>query len=100
MDFASLITIILSSAGVSAGTAAWLARALVSHNLEKQMVAFKEQIQAQREASQAVIEGEIREQVETSLGERAAQREYELAARQRLYSAIGPLRFQLLLACR
>jgi hypothetical protein len=34
------------------------------------------------------------------LAERQAQLDYEFNARKRLYEAIGPLRFQLLLACR
>lgn len=46
------------------------------------------------------IQGEIRKEVETYLGDKSAEREYELEARKHLYKAIGPLRFQLVIACR
>ena len=42
---------------------------------------------------------ELKREGDLALGERAAQRQYEYDARKRLYTAIGPLRFQLLLAC-
>jgi hypothetical protein len=45
-------------------------------------------------------QGEIRKKVEAYLGDRSAEREYNLEARKRLYHAIGPLRFQLVIACR
>lgn len=46
------------------------------------------------------LQGEIRKEVETYLGDKSAEREYIFDARKRLYHAIGPLRFQLLIACR
>jgi hypothetical protein len=42
----------------------------------------------------------VRKEIEEYLGDRSAEREYRLEARKRLYTAVGPLRFQLLLACR
>lgn len=48
----------------------------------------------------AELEGRIRQRVDTALGEMAAERQYSFDAKKRLYTAIGPLRFQLLLACR
>jgi len=45
-------------------------------------------------------QAEIRKNVEVYLGEKSAEREYNLEARKRLYAAIGPLKFQLLIACR
>jgi hypothetical protein len=47
-----------------------------------------------------MIEGAVKREVEAYLGEQAAQRQYAFEARRRLYVAVGPLRFQLLLACR
>jgi hypothetical protein len=44
-------------------------------------------------------EAALRRQVEDWLGDQAADRQYRLEARKRLYSAIAPLRFQLLVAC-
>ncbi len=44
--------------------------------------------------------GEQRKQIEMYLGEKKAERDYEYEAKKRLYTAIGPLKFQLLLACR
>ena len=48
---------------------------------------FKEQLQ------------EHQAELDEDLGGRAAQRQYEFDARKRLYGAIGPLRFQLAVAC-
>ncbi len=45
-------------------------------------------------------QGEIRKEVEIFLGDKSAEREYNLEARKRLYNAIGPLKFQLVIACR
>lgn len=42
----------------------------------------------------------VRREVESYLGEQSAHREYVLEAKKQLYHSIGPLRFQLLLACR
>ena len=44
--------------------------------------------------------GQVKERVDTVLAERAADREYAFEAKKRLYQLIGPLKFQLLLACR
>jgi hypothetical protein len=100
MDVTTLITAATSSLGISAATAAWLSRKLVSHRLDKDLETFKSELEKERTRDQATLEARIHEQVETSLGDLAAQREYSLEARKRLYTAIGPLRFQLLVACR
>ena len=100
MDPATVIASATSALGISIATAAWLSRTLVSHRLQKEMEAFKSELEESRVTEQAQLEGRIRQQVETSLGDLAAEREYGLEARKRLYTAIGPLRFQLLLACR
>ncbi len=100
MDLATVIVSATSAFGVSIATAAWLSRTLISHRLEKDIEAFKSELERDRDSDKAEIDGRIRQQVETSLGDLAADREYGLDARKRLYTAIGPLRFQLLLACR
>lgn len=47
----------------------------------------------------AKSKSEIEAIVEEYLGDKAAERQYSLDARKRLYSVIGPLRFQLVVAC-
>jgi hypothetical protein len=100
MDLATVLVSATSAFGISIATVAWLSRTLISHRLEKDIEAFKSALEQNRESDKAELDGRIRQQVETSLGDLAAEREYGLDARKRLYTAIGPLRFQLLLACR
>lgn len=100
MDIATLIAALTSSLGVSAATATWLTRTLIGHRLKKDFESFKSDLDRERAKEKASVEGTVRQQVETVLGELAAQRQYILDARKRLYTAIGPLRFQLLMACR
>lgn len=57
-------------------------------------------IKRQELIDQATVQGNIRKEVEAYLGDKSAEREYNLDARKRLYHAIGPLRFQLVIACR
>ncbi len=85
MDLPDFFLTIFSSLAVSAGGAWYLARELIAHRLDKDRDERK---------------GEIRREVESFLGDRAAEREYKLEAKKRLYQTIGPLRFQLLIASR
>ena len=57
-------------------------------------------IKRQEIIDEAKWQGEIRKEVESFLGDKSAEREYNLEARKRLYNAIGPLKFQLVIACR
>lgn len=122
MDFNTFIAAVSSSLGLSLAGAYWLARTLVQHRLQveletrkislaaqletskvelnKQLEYLRGQLQAELARDKARIEGAVRGEVESFLGEAAAQRQYEFEARKRLYLSIGPLRFQLLLACR
>lgn len=84
-DTSTIITSIISSLGISVTGAWWLSQQLITYRLGKEKDRWQ---------------GEIRKEVEVYLGDKSAEREYNLDARKRLYSAIGPLRFQLLLACR
>ncbi len=130
MDLASIATLTASSVGLSAGAAWGLSKKLVEHRLAKDLEAHKLELkngfdrdlerfklewkstfdkdlefhklewQSAFEREKASRDVVIRREVESFLGDRAAEREYILEARKRLYRAIGPLRFQLLLACR
>jgi hypothetical protein len=100
MDFATVLTAVASSLGLTLPAAAWLSRSLLGHRLEKDMATFQSRLDAEREREQARLEAGIKERIDTVLADQAAQRQYEFEAKRRLYAAIGPMRFQLLLACR
>ena len=72
---------------------------------------YKSRLQRELESHKAILSTELQREIEThkarlnedaqnALSEASSQRQYEAEARKRLYQAIGPLRFQLLLACR
>jgi hypothetical protein len=84
IDVTTVLTSTASAFGISLAGAWWLSRTLIEQKLGEQRIRF---------------EGEIRRQVESELAKKAADIQYELEARKRLYIAIGPLRFQLILAC-
>jgi hypothetical protein len=122
VDLATVVTAVVSSLGSSVAAGYWVAKELIKNRLQKDLEERKAQLSQQLETyklglnqdlertkgelqlglarDKALVDGAIRKEVETQLGEGAAQRQYELEARRRLYLAIGPLRFQLLLACR
>jgi len=100
MDIATIVTAIVSSMGLSVGTVAWLSQKLVGHRLEKDLETFKSSLEQERSGEIARLEGSIKQKVEATLGEIAAELQYKFDAKKRLYTAIGPLRFQLLMACR
>jgi len=99
MDVYTVATSLISSLGVSLAGAWWLSKALVSHRLQKALESYKSELQLQHDREKLEIEGQIQERVECLLGDRAAEREYMLEAKKRLYYLIGPLKFQLLIAC-
>ena len=139
-DYITIISSVLSSMGLSAAAAGWLAKQLVDHRLEKDLKEhqahldqnlkdYQGSIDQNLKAYQARLDqnlkdyqlkidkqirdyddllgrkrdqhqASLRQQVESALGNEAAERQYVFDARKRLYTAIGPLRFQLLLACR
>lgn len=99
----------LISAVVSAAVAFILAvvNPVAQRRVERAKADFQRELEIHKnglvrelEERKAALQGEINREVQLQLGERAAQREYEYDARKRLYLAIGPLRFQLLAACR
>jgi hypothetical protein len=110
MDISTIIAALASSGFVSVGGAAWLTKRLVDHRLAKDLKNHEERLNQKLAASKAEMDGRLatskaeveamlRRGVEEYLGEKAADRQYRLEARKRLYAAIGPLRFQLVLAC-
>lgn len=100
MDFTDIIRFGLPTFGISVGTAGWLTKRLIDHRLAKDLETQKARFEEQLAEATARWEGSVKKEVETYLADRAADRQYELDARKRLYLAIGPLRFQLLIACR
>jgi hypothetical protein len=106
-DYVTIFSSLLSSVGVSAAAAGWLSKQLIGHRLKKDLEDYKSGLEREMEGYKARLDlqrdeqqSSLRRQVETVLGNEAADRQYVLEARKRLYTAIGPLRFQLLLACR
>jgi hypothetical protein len=57
---------------------------------------YKSRLQREIEIHKATLS----ENLQRTMGAEASKRQYEDEARRRLYETIGPLRFQLLLACR
>lgn len=122
MDWSTVLAAATSSFGLTVLTAHGLARTLIQHHLSQALEVKKNELTRELDAQKVVdaqnlerlksaleteqmrlrstIEAEIRKEVETQLGEIAVRHQYEYEARRRLYVAIGPLRFQLLLACR
>jgi hypothetical protein len=89
-----------SAIGVSVATAAWLARTLVNHLLSKELEQNKHDLDLKLSEFKANHEATIRKDVEVFLKENEALIRYQSEAKARLYHAIGPLKFQLLLAAR
>lgn len=67
--------------------------------IDERLNTSKVELQSRVDSAQAEIESALRKGVEDYLGERDAERQYQLEAKKRLYTAIGPLRFQLMKAC-
>jgi|SRR6267142_1939002 len=110
MDLSTVVAAFASSGVISIGGAAWLTKSLVNNRLAKdlkdyqalvdqKLAASKAELDNRLASSKAELETTLHREVEEYLGEKAAERQYRLDARKRLYSAIGPLRFQLIMAC-
>jgi hypothetical protein len=120
MDLITLLTSVTSAVGITLGAARWLTQRAVDHRLNRDLASFKSDLDQQliqvkaaldtdltekkasldAKASEAkvMLEATLRRQVEDYLGDRSAERQYRLEARKHLYTAIGPLRFQLIIA--
>lgn len=91
---------LLSTLGISSATAAWLTQTLVSQQLKKELQSQKYNFDKELTRFKSSYEGRIKKDVELFLKNNEAIVHYELEAKKRLYHAIGPLKFQLLLAAR
>ncbi|WP_444914435.1 hypothetical protein [Microbulbifer sp. TRSA007] len=94
------IVTFISSLGVSSFTAVWLTKLLVSHRLKKDLQVHKVKLEKSLDAFKGEQDGQVRKDVELYLKQHDADIKYNFEARARLYHAIGPLKFQLLLAAR
>jgi hypothetical protein len=110
MDLSTVITALLSSGVISLGTAKYLTTRLLDHRLAKdlkdhqegldeKLARSKAELDSRLAKAKAEVEATLRRGVEEYLGDKAAERQYRLDAQKRLYTAIGPLRFQLVTAC-
>ncbi len=94
---------------ISVAAAQYLSKKLLDHRLSKDLKDYEAKI-SQKLASQkadldqlvnaakAESEARLKKELEEYLGERSVERSYRAEARKRLYVAVGPLRFQLLVA--
>jgi hypothetical protein len=100
MDFLQMVGFAVTTFGVSAAGAWWLAKGLVEHRLARALEELKIKLSMEMESKKAEFAGAIKLRIDTELGDIGAQRQYEFDAKRRLYTAISPLKFQLLIACR
>lgn len=110
MDLWTIATAIISSASVTLAAARYLAKGWVDNQFAKELQLHQAELDERLATSQASMDRQLaaaraemdaafRKEVEEYLGDRAADRQYRLDAKKRLYQAVGPLRFQLAIAC-
>jgi hypothetical protein len=110
VDLSTVVTSLVSSGIISIGAARFLTTRLIDHRLTKdlanhkaaldeRLATSKSQLDRQLAVANTQLEAALHKGVEEYLGDKAADRQYRLDARKRLYAAIGPLRFQLVMAC-
>jgi hypothetical protein len=110
MDIQTVITTLVSSGVISIGAARWMAGRLVDQRLAKdlkyyqaeldeKLAAGKAQFDKDLAMAKAELDATLKLEVDEYLADRAAERQYRLDARKRLYAVVGPLRFQLVIAC-
>lgn len=109
MDILSLLTAMTATGVISVTAAQYLSKRLLDHRLSKDLKDYDAGISerlARHKAdldklvndAKAEHEARLKKELEDYLGERSADRSYRAEARKRLYVAVGPLRFQLLVA--
>lgn len=109
MDLTSLITAMTTTGVVSVTAAQYLSKRLLDHRLSKDLkdydAAIVERLARHKADLDKVVndakaesEAQLRKEIEEYLGERLVERNYRAEAKKRLYLAVGPLRFQLLVA--
>jgi hypothetical protein len=110
VEWTDFVGIVATTGVISIPAASFLAKLLVQHRLtmdlrtydaelSRQLAAHKAELDSRVNSAKAESEARLRREVEEYLGERGAERAYGAEAKKRLYLAVGPLRFQLLLAC-
>lgn len=95
-----IIGVIFASTGVTALGAWILGGKWVDHRLTLERTKAQTLLQDGLKIRQTELEATTRKQVEKLLADEASERQYKYDAKKRLYEAVGPFRFQLLLACR
>jgi hypothetical protein len=111
VDISTVVTALVSSGVLSVGTARYLTGRFIDHRLAKdlrdhqelldeRLATSKASLDTRVATAKAEVEASLRKGVEEYLGEQAAERQYLADARKRLYTAIGPLRFQLVIASK
>ena len=109
MDIPALLAAMTTTGVLSVGAAHYLTRKLLDHRLTKDLKDYDADISTRLAAHKASLdkvlaeakaesEAKIKKELEDYLGDRAAERSYRSEARKRLYLAVGPLRFQLIVA--
>jgi hypothetical protein len=99
MEITELLTAMASTGIVSIGGAYWLCKTLIERRLDRNDRKHEAELSRKLKEHGAAVEAGLKKEVETYLGEQNAERQYRMDAKKRLYSAIGPLRFQLSMAC-
>jgi hypothetical protein len=100
LDISGIITTAVSSGIISVAAVNWLGKSLITHQFDKELKRYQADLDRTTNASKSEMEAFLRAQTEEYIGEKAAERQYVFDARRRLYTAVGPFRFQLALACR
>jgi hypothetical protein len=67
--------------------------------LDGNLALSKAELDSRVSTAKSELDASLRRSVEEYLGDKTAERQYRFDARKRLYTAIGPLRFQLARAC-
>lgn len=110
MELGQILQVLVTSTGLSIGGGWLLSKMLIAHKLAQNLEKYKSAIQQeanknlelyklalQEESTRRKVE--LDKSIQIYLGEQAAMRQYNFDAKKRLYNTIGPLKFQLLLAC-
>ncbi len=109
MDLPSLLTAMTTTGVVSVAAAQYLSKRILDHRLSKDLKDYDAEINERLTRHKADLdkvvndakaksEAQLKKEIEEYLGERSVERNYRAEARNRLYLAVGPLRFQLLVA--
>ena len=98
LDWPTFLVSVLGSGGAAFAAVKWVGQKWIDHRLEVAVEERKAELAQAANRAKAEIENQLRLSTESLLGEEAAERSYRYEARKRLYTAVGPLRFQLVQA--